>query len=220
MVRGLPSAKRRGKGRAGAGSTHAAPLFSSWLVHPPEQPTAARPDTHISIFRAPASTCPSSPTSSFTNLCLPPGWLMFGTTVPPCLRKCWQEQCQISPNEPYLCQRLRKEFRLEFLLPSCQVLACHTAPPHLLPSACQPGGHLQGRAASLGAQGMGQSTLHPCALRPWAGRPWSWCPQIRDSGKQEVGGLHSSIPASHNSGEDHLPVEVSSLLAQKNDTEE
>lgn len=161
MVRGLPSAKRRGKGRAGAGSTHAAPLFSSWLVHPPEQPTAARPDTHISISRAPASTCPSSPTSSFTNLCLPPGWLMFGTTVPPCLRKCWQEQCQISPNEPYLCQRLRKEFRLEFLLPSCQVLACHTAPPHLLPSACQPGGHLQGRAASLGAQGMGKARCIP-----------------------------------------------------------
>lgn len=43
-----------------------------------------------------------------------------------------------------------------------------------------------------------------------------------DQGQWEAGGdgLHSSIPAPHNSGEDHLPVEVSSLLAQKNDTEE
>lgn len=43
---------------------------------------------------------------------------------------------------------------------------------------------------------------------------------MMDSEKHEVGCLHSSIPSPHNLGGDHLPVEVPSLLVQKNDTKE
>lgn len=176
------------------------PSLPGWPIHLNLQlSTATRPDSHISISRAPAPTCPSSPTSSFINLHLPSGWLMAGSIWHRCASMPEEmlvgaTGSPVSPNEPYLCLRLRKEFRLEFLLPHCQVLACHTAPSRLLPSACQPGGHLQRQSCLSGGRRHGQSTLHPCGLRAWAERPYSRCPHMRDSEKQEVGGLHSSIP--------------------------
>lgn len=127
----------RGEGKAEP--RHASPMqplpsLPGWPIHLNLQlPTATRPDSHISISKAPVPTScthPLLPAHSLTSVCPQAGsWqAAFGTAVPSCLRRCWREQHPVSPNEPYLCLRLRKEFRLEFLLPHCQVLACHTAP--------------------------------------------------------------------------------------------
>lgn len=149
------------------------PSLPGWPIHLNLQlPTATRPDSHISISKAPVPTScthPLLPAHSLTSVCPQAGsWqAAFGTAVPSCLRRCWREQHPVSPNEPYLCLRLRKEFRLEFLLPHCQVLACHTAPSHLVLSACQLGGHLQRQSCPSWGTKHGQSMLHPCGLRAW-----------------------------------------------------
>lgn len=107
LVGDPPGPNAREKGRAGAGGTHTVPplcVLASSSISTCSHLLQPGPDTHVSISGAPAPTCPSSLTSSFVNLHLPPrGWLVAssaGTAALLLPKRCQQEQCPVSPNEP------------------------------------------------------------------------------------------------------------------------